>query len=321
MACIERRPKCGDGANSDDASSDTPLGKIGSVLGTTFAIIGAVLSVLKVIGEIAVVNGILTIGGVAVAGAGGAGAISGSAAAIAVIVIVGMYALDRCTQGEGTAECVSGVVREIVQSFSDALEDLFPFTAMHDRVDLVVKSRYWDVVESNYAKVFCTEHPNPEKSEILRTYYFTKKVCNAAKGALLGAIGGAVIGVIVGALAAAAITCLTVILCLFALLIAALIAAVAAIVGAFIGGQIAKAAKDETDPSDDSGSPLSQGSLVSVKGNMQRREEDESANVFWWVSSTTLHGIISSSVPIPYSYCNLDEELPFDDCRRSDPIR
>jgi hypothetical protein len=321
MACIERRPRCGD-AVAGSQSDKTPLGKIGSIIGSIVGLVGIITTVLAIYGKIAVVKGVLTIGGVAIAGAAGAGAISAAAAAVAVIIIIGMYAADRCLRGEGSSECIAGVVREIVQSFNSALDELFPFTAMHDRVDVVVKSAYWDVVESNFAKVFCTDHAIPQRSEIMRSYYFTPQVCRAAQAAVAGGIAGGVAGVLIGVAVAAAIGCATIILCLFALLIAALIAAAAVLIGALAGGQIAKATTPEADPTDSSGGTIATGALISIRGNMKRRDEDEGANVLWWAETTSPHGMISSGVTQPFTYCDLDMELPTDSCPRApSPIR
>ncbi len=306
MACIERRPRCG---TPDSSLVPTPLSKIGSVIGIISSIAGAAGGVIK---------GLETVGGIAVGiGAGGSGAIAGGAAAIAVIIIVAIYAFDRCIPTDGLAECVAGVVNEIVQDFSTAIEEIFPFTAMHDRVDVVVKARYWDVVEDGNAKVLCTDEAPPRRSEIMRCYFFTNRVCNAAKGAQIGVAVGAVGGVIAAAAVAAAIGCSTVILCIVALLVAAIVAAVAALVGALVGGQIAKAASDDTSPSASDGTQISVGDLITVNGNMLRREEDEGANVMWWVNSSSLSGRMpATALSNPFSYCEVDDVFTMDACPR-----
>jgi hypothetical protein len=306
MACIERRPRCG---TPDSSLVPTPLSKIGSVIGIISAIAGAVGGVIKATD---------TVVGIATSlGAAGSGTIAGLAAGIAVIIIVGIYAFDRCVGTDGLQECVAGVVNEIVQDFSSALEEIFPFTAMHDRIDVVVKARYWDVVEDGNAKVLCTDEAPPRRSEILRCYYFTERVCNAAKGAQIGAGVGAAAGVVAAAAVGAAIGCATVILCIVALIVAALVAAAAALVGALIGGQIAKAVSDGDSPTAADGTEISVGDLITVNGNMVRREEDEGANVIWWVSTSSLSGRMPDSVASnPFSYCDVDDVFTMDSCPR-----
>jgi hypothetical protein len=300
MSCIDRRPLCG--AASGDIIPE-PIKEIGSVIGTIGGIAGAlggILKAAKVIGTL---------------GAGSAGAISGSIAAIGVIIIVGCYAYDRCKSQDGLAECLAGVVQKIVQDFSSTIEEIFPFTAMHDRVDVVVKSKYWEVVESNQSKVFCTDEEPPRRSEIIRCYYFTSRVCNAARGAVLGAGIGGVVGIIAAAAVAAAIGCATIILCLFALLVAVLIAAGLALAGALAGGQIGKAVSDNTTPETGTGSEIKVGDLITLHGNMLRRDYDEGANVFWWVKTSSLSGSMTENTPNnPYSYCEIDDIFSTDEC-------
>lgn len=306
MACIERRPRCG-AANSP--AIPEPITRIGSIIGILVTIGGAAGGIIK---------GLETAGGIAAGlGAGSAGAIGGALAAIAIIIIIGVYIADRCISSEGLSECTAGVVTEIVQDFSEWTEELFPFTAMHDRVDIVVKSRYWNVVEDGEAKVFCTNEAPPRRSEIMRNYFFTKRVCDAGTGSLIGGTVGAVGGIIAAAAIAAAIGCATIIFCIFALLLAVLVAAVAVLVGALIGGQIAKAISEDTSPTATSGTVIAVGDLITIRGNMVKREFDENANVMWWVTSSALSGTAPSSIPNnPFSYCEIDEVFTMDTCPR-----
>lgn len=312
MACSSNYPNCGDPSSAPVVPE--PLTKIASVIGTIVAIIGVIGTVLKVVGAISVVEGVLTVAGYSIGGAAASGAVAGAAAAIAIIIVIGTYAGDRCVPVSGLPECIAGVITEIVESFNSVTDELLPFTAMHDRVDIVVKSRFWPIVESNNAFVFCTDQETPRRSEILRAYYYDSQVCQAATGAQVGAIPGAVAGVIAAAIVAAAIGCATVYLCIIALIVAVIVAAVATLVGALIGGQVAKESTPDSSPSDGSGTALTTGNLISVHGNKLRREHDSGANVLWWVSSTTLHGQVSATVSPPYSYCEIDEELSMDAC-------
>ncbi|HET7234121.1 MAG TPA: hypothetical protein VFJ16_29175 [Longimicrobium sp.] len=315
MACIARRPRCG---ALDEPIALEPITDIGAALGIIAAIIAGLAAVGGAIGAVTVVGGVITVGGVAIVGAAGGGAISGALGGIAVIIVVGVFVADRCTQGDGLPECVAGVVNEVVESFDDAGSNLFPFAAMHDRVDLVLKSRFWDSAEDGGAPTFCTAEEIPRRSEILRCYFFDAQVCNAAKGALIGAGVGAVAGVFLAAAAAAAIGCATVIFCLLALLIALIIAAVTALVCAFAGGQIGRAATPASSPSTPGGSggghTLAVGDYVTLHGNLRRREHDNNANTLWWVSSASLSGHVSDSIPRPFSYCEVDDEFDQDGC-------
>ena len=309
MACIERTPRCGE-VDLIEEPIDVAISII-SILITIGGIIAASVEYEAVGGFLQSVAGFL-------GGAGAASAVAAAIVAIALIVLIGSYAIDRCTSDGGDSQCLAGVVNNVVEDFSgDAWEELFPFTAMHDRIDLVVKSKYWDKVENNAVKVFCTDEPPStfRRSEILRCYYFTERVCNAATGSIYGGTAGAVVGIIGAALAGAAIGCATIILCLFALLLAVIIAAVAVLVGALIGGQIAKATSDDTSPSDSSGTSIVVGDLLTVNGPLSTRDYDEGANVMYFVITSSLSGKASDGTPSnPFSYCEIDEEFSMDGC-------
>lgn len=311
MACIERRPNCG---QRDAEIVPEPLSRIGAVIGIIIGVIGGIATVAGIFEKIQVVNGILQIGGITIGGAAAAGAAAGFVAAIATYIVIATYVVDRCTQGEGLRECLAGVVFEIIESFSDFLDEVFPFSAMHDRVDVVVKSRFWDIVESGQAFVHCTDEAPPRRSEIMRCYYYDRLVCDAAIGSLVGGIAGVVGGIIAAAAVAAAIGCATVILCIIAIIVAAIVAAVAVLVGALIGGQIGKAVSEDETPSLPEGEAIRVGDLITINGNMRRREHDNKANVLWWVSSTTFNGRAPDGLPQPFSYCEIDEVLAVDDC-------
>ena len=304
MACIERTPRCG-GVEVVEEGLDQMV----SIISTIVTIIGSIISFVKfvkVLPEIVIFLG----------GTFSAGATAGLVAALIVFVTVVFYLHDRC-QGsdEGFTECAAGVVQSVVQDFNSVWDEIFPFTAMHDRIDLVVKSKYWDKVENNAVHVFCTDEPTPRRSEIMRCYYFTDRVCNAARGATVGAAAALIPAIYAGAAVAAAVGCATVILCLLAIVLAALIAAAAVLVGAIVGGQIGKAASDDTSPIDDSGTEISVGDLITVNGKLMTRGFDEGANVMYWVESSSLSGRASDSMPNnPFSYCELDDEFTMDAC-------
>lgn len=311
MVCITRIPRCDSVSRDVD---DSPLSKIFGAFGTIFAVIGVIMGILKAIGAAKIVNGVLTIGGVAIGGGALVGTLGGFLAAITVLAIVAVFAFDRCLEDEGLTECIAGVVESVTNSFSSALDELFPFSSTHDRVDLIARSPYWDVIESGSAFVFCTDQATPRRSEIMRCYFYDRRVCDAAVGSIYGATAGGVAGIIAAAAIGAAIGCATIILCLVALLVAAIVAAAAALVGALIGGQIAKAASTDDAPTNDSGGAVAVGDYVSVTGNMVRRGEDSGANVLWFASTAAAHGRASDGLPRPFSYCEVDDEFTTDSC-------
>jgi hypothetical protein len=308
MACISRVPQCADTSGPDPISS--PL----KIFGAIFGVIGGAVGVL---GGLGALPGIVA----ALGGAAAGGAVTGALAVISVLILIGLFVADRCTEPMGLNQCIAGCVSNIVESFSDAWEYLVPFAAKPNRVDVTVKSFYWDFLEQNQAYVFCSTDPYPMRSEIMLCYYFTDRVCNAGKGSIIGATVGGVAGVIAGAATVAAIGCATIILCIFALILAAIIAAAAAIVGAFIGGNIAQAVTPDNPPAAGSGDGniVKTGQFVTLNGNMIKNGEDNNANVLWFVHDTQIHGKIADGTHQPYSYCDIDDQFPdgMDGCKRA----
>jgi hypothetical protein len=323
MVCIARRPRCG---TAEGEIVPEVLTQVGAIIGVIGSLISAAIAIGGAIGSIKVVGGVITIVNssgatvVTLVGATAGGALAGLVTAVALIIMIGLFVDDRCLGDKGLAECASGVVTGVLDSFDSALDELLPFSAMHDRVDLLAKSRFWDAIEDGEAFVFCTEQETPRRSELLRCYFYDSRVCGAAQGALFGGIAGGVGGIIAAAAIAAAIGCATLILCLFALLLAVLVAAVAVLVGALIGGQIGKAVSTDNDPTAATGEAIAVGQLVTVRGNMVRREYDNAANVLYFARQADFHGMSIS--PQPFSYCEIDDELDDDGCERApDPIR
>ena len=310
MACIERVPRCG-----EITITEEPINEFMGWVGILFSLIGILSTILgyeaaaKVVAAIVGVIGIWA--GAIIAGVIGAGII---------ITVVYLYHKDRCTSRDTPLVCIAGVVQNIVQELSGALEYIFPFTAMHDRIDLVVKSNYWDIVENNAKKVFCTEEPAGtfRTSEIMRCYYYTPRVCSIVSGALVGAVIGGIAGVALGAaVAVLLIGCSTIVLCLIAILVALVIAAAVALLGAAAGGLIVVASSDNADPSDDSGTTIGIGSLITVNGNILTREYDEGANVIWWVTNSSLSGMAPDGIANnPFSYCDINDIFAMDACPR-----
>jgi hypothetical protein len=238
----------------------------------------------------------------------GAAATTGSAVAagLAILAIVSYLYYKRChREPESLQACSSGIVQHIEPSFNSWTDEVFPFAAMHDRVDVVTVCDYWYLVEGGGAQyVKCA--PDPESSPMLLGFYYSDKVCNAGVGSVIGGGIGAVGGIIAGALVGAAIGCATVILCLLAILVAALIAAAAVLVGAFLGGQIAKA-QGFPPPSTDDGKVISVGDIVTTQGGLITNGDQDGARTYWFVDSTTLHG--HSVNPAPYSHLNAEAAL------------
>lgn len=308
MACIDDRPNCG---TPDADLVPEALSEVVKWIGIIWGGLGAAIALAKFLGTISVSGGIISVGGTTIATGLFAGAGVGFAVAVTTFIVVLLSARDRCTQSDADSECVAGVVVAIEDSFSSTLDELAPWRAMHDRVDLVVKSFFWQVVESGNAFVFCTEEASPRKSEIMRCYFFDRRVCDAATGAAIGAGVGAVAGILAAALIAAAL-CVTVVLCILGLILAALAAAALVLGGAAVGGQLAKAASTDQDPSAE-GQTLATGHLVTVNGPMERRGYDDGANVIYWADSAQFHGMSMS--PLPFSYCEINDELD-DGCGR-----
>ena len=150
---------------------------------------------------------------------------------------------------------------------SQTRDELLPWQAMHDRIDVLVKSPFWQIVELGNAFVFCTAEDRPRRSELLRCYFYEHRVCAAA----IGVAAGAAVGAVVGIVAAALIVCATLVLCLLGLVLAAIVAVAAVLGGTAVGGQMAKAAAENEDPSADTGEIISVGYLVTVRGPLEPR--------------------------------------------------
>jgi hypothetical protein len=237
-----------------------------------------------------------------------------AAAAALVVITIAVYYYDRCFSKSGAAGCSAGVVNEIQNSFSSASDWVFPFTAMHDRVDVVVKSSYWHLLTQAAGFVKCAR--DSRSSPILQNIFYSDEVCNAETGALVGGGVGAVGGILIAAAVTAAIGCTTFIVCLFALLLAAILAVVAALVGAFAGGMIGKAATSSTPAAPVRS--LLVGTYLTTRGTLLAYGNLDDA-VVCWKASAMLHGGPShrgeglGGGP-PYSYPDPDAHLVGDGC-------
>jgi len=237
-----------------------------------------------------------------------AGVLTAFVAALAVVILIGVYISDRCLHHPGgTSVCVAGVVSGTVHRFNAPTENLFPFIATHDRIDLVLKEHYWDVVEDQEANVFCTDASFERRSPIMRCYYFAEEVCNAGRGSLYGAVAGGVAAIVAAAIIAEAAACVTPITCLIVLVIIAIVALILVLAGALIGGTAGRATSHDTSPVADTGRTLSEGIYVTVQGNMIKRDYDEGANVLWWETSTHYLGP-STVTSRPFNHCDIEAD-------------
>lgn len=284
---------------------------LGSSISTVPSDIGTLLSIVGTVGTIIGVvekTGMVTILWFSAPAAVWIGAVAG--ALITFAVVFDFYRLRCLTNPDTLRACTSGVINNMVPAFNSATDELFPFTAMHNRADVVVRCIYWSLVVTNAAFVQC--NTDPDTSPILRSYYKTDEVCDAGLGSTIGAGVGVVGGIIAGAVVGAAIGCATVILCIFAILVALLVAAAAVLVGALAGGQIGKAAAGSSTPTADTGDTLAAGDYVTTQGGLLTSGDDDGARVYWFADDTTLHGVSTGSVP--FSHTDPDTNLTMDAC-------
>lgn len=291
------KPPCG----QQNATVDTDLTTILAIIAL---IVGAVSLIKSIITNwTAFANWLLANGiGLAIPLA----AIGGALIAFAVVFVI---AYNRCRPREGVQACSAGVINEIVPSFDNGVDQFFAFTGMHSRVDVVVKSVYWHLVQNN---VFVRCGGDVEGSPMIAGYFHTKAVCAAGTGAVIGGAAGIIPGVLAGVALAALIGCATIILCIFALIIAALVAAAIVIAAAVIGGQVGRALSDDSTPSAGDVA-LHVGDYVTTSGNLMNIEFLDGARAYWWVSGDpALHGRSANSAPFPYT--DPDTNLTSDMC-------
>lgn len=60
------------------------------------------------------------------------------------------------------------------------------------RVDLLVTSSFWDLVEGDASVVLCTDEDYPRRSELIHCYHSTLSICSAMTGTYVGVGVGAV---------------------------------------------------------------------------------------------------------------------------------
>lgn len=302
MAC-GRKPDCG----SAGAVAGSTVSTIPADISWSIGIVSGVGSIVAYVSK-ASSMAILTYFGISAVALVWLAAVA--AAAITIFAVFDFWRVRCLAHPDTQSACSAGVIERIVPSFGSASDELFPFSAMHDRIDVVVKCRYWFRVENAAAFVFC--NTDPDESPILRGYYHNAKVCAAGAGSTIGAVVGGVAGVFLGALAGGAIASLAcgpfAWLCLIlAVIVAAVIAAVCVLVGALAGGQIGKWAASDPGATADDGSVLVVGDYVTTKGGLLTSGDDQGARVYWFVDTTTLHG--RSLLSPPFSHTDPDDPV------------
>jgi len=297
----ENKPTCGIQAIPTDSTLDAII----AVLGFLFGIPSIIGGLIKVIGMTEVIE-IL-----GVAGATNLWIAAAAAAAVTLAIVV-VFWYQRCAPRDGLNGCAAGVVNDIEESFDSAADTLFPFAAMHDRVDVVVKCDYWPLVENNASFVKCTEHADPDlQSPILQSFFENPEVCAAGLGATIGAGIGAVGGILAGVAIAAAIGCAGpwIIICL---IVAAVVAAAIVLAGAFAGGNIGRALAGGGPPQAN-GRTIGIGNYVTNKGILVVHGDLDGAVVFWFVTEASFHGTSSEPGP-PFTHTDPDTNLVPDGC-------
>ncbi len=211
MSCIQCEPVCGQATGS---TVPTPVAQGASavgILGTLFGVFGKLSSVASVPwwGQaLILILALLFVG-------------------LGIAALIWLTAYDQCTEEpyvlngdgpqktKGVNKCIAGAVSQVQTDFTGpSMSWLAPWTASHDRIDVVVTSKFWDIVESNMADVFCTDDVAGRNSEYMRCYFYTDKVCKAATGSAIGATIGFILVLplaifMAGLIISAAATCTT----------------------------------------------------------------------------------------------------------------
>lgn len=223
-------------------------------------------------------------------------------AAAIVTYIFGFYVFYKAWSSEckddlpGGIQCVSGIVNEVK---GEALNQIL--NPEHPWVNVVVKSKYWPLVNLNVDYITCSDALSP----ILKVVYKSSRICNIRKGSFIGAAVAGAVAVVPAAIAAAAIGCATVILCAIAILVAVLIVAAGLIIGAIYGGALGSATAQPDPASFDSGDPISAGDYISAQGPTAKNLHFSGAMVQQFNQETALLGRSANSAPYDYQEADL----------------
>lgn len=260
-------------------------------------LVGFVLELLAVLGTLGTIFGVFSeetaAAGSTLAGylgmtlVGFAGVLGG----LFVVAIIWWARSQNCGSQAGLDACWSGVVVGVRRSFQGFWDYALPFTADPPRVDVVVRPRYWRLVEEEADFVHCAD--DEERSPLLWCYFRSEVLCSALLGALVGAAVATAAVAAVAVAAAAALGCaLAAPLCLAVAAVAFLVGAIAALIGAAVGGNIARETAEDGQSGDGvstEAGELGLGSVVSMTGNVLNRTEANGARVAWFVRETFLH--------------------------------
>jgi hypothetical protein len=252
--------------------------------------------------------------------------IAAAAAALITWLVISDFYYKNCLDSPRPIPvCSAGVIEASFAAFSSVTDQIFAFAATHDRIDVVVKSIYWDLVSKDAPYVNCAPNNDPpydDKSPMLSEFYHNDAVCRAGLGGSIGALAGGVAGTFLGVLAAGAIASLSCgpfawLCAILAIVVAIIVAVVSAVIGAVVGSQIGRAADpsralpiDPTAP--DFPSSLSVGDYVSTSGTLMSDSDANGMYVYWFVDNTHRHG--QSPNKPPFSYKDPDANLGRDAC-------
>jgi len=241
--------------------------------------------------------------------------VAGVAAFVTWLVISYFY-YDHCLVSPRPFNvCSAGVIEATFPAFSSVSDQIFAFVAMHDRIDVVLKSIYWASIFKNAPYINCSpnnELPYDDKSPMISEYYHNDAVCRAGLGGSIGALVGGVAGAFLGALdgLAASLSCgpFAWLCALIALIIAIIVAVVSTVIGAVVGSQIGRAASGPGRPlptgpaGPDFPSSLSVGDYVTTCGTLAGNKGGANgAYVYWFVDTTYQHGCSPNKPPFSYT--------------------
>ncbi len=222
-----------------------------------------------------------------------------------LVYLVSVYLLfrlwyDDCVGSQtGPTRCFSGVVETIYSEEANLI-----FNADHPSLDMVVRSRYWTVLQLGADMIYCSDAGSP----MLRVVFKSDRICSSKLGALIGGAALGIGGIIAAAAAAAAIGCATVILCLIALIVAALIVAAAVVIGALAGGAVGAAVSDEDQVQFDDGDAISVGDYLHAEGPTAKNMNYEGAIVQYFNDEAALLGRSTGSPS--FSHLDPDTNIP-----------
>ena len=302
----------------------------GSTGASTDDIATTILAILGIIGTIGSVIGIIVksteVGTIPILGTTGAGVgsigLSAVAGAAAIVITSLAFWYDRClSDPDGQNSCSAGVVDEIVPAFDDAVGYVFPFTAQHDMIGVVVQCQFWPLLQQSAGFI----HTNPtDNSPQFRCYFYNDAVCATQAGAFVGAVVGGIAGIVVGIIVGAALGCagtgpLYFFCLLLACIIAAIIAAVLALIGALAGGSIAHAAAGDTSPTTDDGGNPGIGDYLTTCGKTIIYGGEDHARIYWLVEHSALHGHSQAPASQQWVHADPDDNMPIDTCQQLCP--